>query len=701
MTNYVFVVGFSDALSIKYYFIIFKEVLIMSTKYNVGDKVVIVSTRVLGMNYDGGMDKYLGTVMTIRQICNDTGFPYRMVEDQKSIHGTGCWSWSDDMIDHEATAKLRGIATAQIPSNEIDFYVNKTLKMFEQFDSENILLTNAARYTAAGIRANVEEWYKNKAKLMELLRKHPNWNEEAKAVIYLNTEERLPSTDDSREALDRLIDLCDMESNARQRVNCSLDTLSMDEYTDQIVKTSIRSYGYLNTSWKDAWGVFIVTCFAILEQKPMNTMTTEICNIINTFYPDIRCKAGQKSSRVMNKLLTKFGFDKSSEYNRLFAKLADSMNPFKVERITVLSVNFMDYLTMSNGNSWTSCHTIIEVDGDDYSGCHMGGTLSYANDAESLIFYTLDKNYQGTDYYLAPKINRQVFFWDYPVLVQERLYPQCNDGTEQGRELVKQYRNVVETIFAEVMAVPNLWVKENRNKAHIEARPDTYMYHDWSAYTNYIVHIKKEVKTSDNEVEEGGDTERPDGNYVVRSAKYIQVGQTSYCMNCGRAKYEDDYYNSGHGDTGLLCVDCHPDENCRCADCGSYHDRDDMYRIDGEYYCSDCVTYCDYHDQYELASDNLTYIDGYGYVCEDGLEYGNFFYCEQCGQWYWHHNERCTEVEGDTLCESCTESYATQCECCGEYFYTDNMICIDYEYYCEDCAAEMAKNEEESEEETA
>lgn len=80
-------------------------------KYKAGDKVVIVSKKVESMNPEGKMDKYLGTVMTIKKVDYNYGVmqSYSMEEDMYDliyIGGTSGWSWSDDMIDHEATAKL-------------------------------------------------------------------------------------------------------------------------------------------------------------------------------------------------------------------------------------------------------------------------------------------------------------------------------------------------------------------------------------------------------------------------------------------------------------------------------------------------------------------------------------------------------------------------------------------------------------------
>ena len=60
--------------------------------------------------------------------------------------------------------------------------------------------------------------------------------------------------------------------------------------------------------------------------------------------------------------------DGSEAYDK-FAKYADSINPIKVKRHTVLSVHPIDYYTMSFGNSWTSCHcSASRCTGRDSSG---------------------------------------------------------------------------------------------------------------------------------------------------------------------------------------------------------------------------------------------------------------------------------------------------------------------------------------------
>lgn len=79
----------------------------MSTpKYRVGDKVVIVSKKTKDMRYYEWMTRYFCTVMTIREIVSDSEFPYKMEEDFDDPIRPFGWDWSDNMIDHEATAAL-------------------------------------------------------------------------------------------------------------------------------------------------------------------------------------------------------------------------------------------------------------------------------------------------------------------------------------------------------------------------------------------------------------------------------------------------------------------------------------------------------------------------------------------------------------------------------------------------------------------
>lgn len=70
-------------------------------KYKIGDRVRIVSNKrnIASWNNEGKMDKWLGQIMTIRDIV-DSRF-YKMVEDKNetNCNSTPGWNWSESMIE--------------------------------------------------------------------------------------------------------------------------------------------------------------------------------------------------------------------------------------------------------------------------------------------------------------------------------------------------------------------------------------------------------------------------------------------------------------------------------------------------------------------------------------------------------------------------------------------------------------------------
>lgn len=60
-------------------------------KYKAGDRVRIADERITGMDMSGGMDCWLGKIMTVRNVVDEYE-RYEMEEDN------GLWAWDDDMI---------------------------------------------------------------------------------------------------------------------------------------------------------------------------------------------------------------------------------------------------------------------------------------------------------------------------------------------------------------------------------------------------------------------------------------------------------------------------------------------------------------------------------------------------------------------------------------------------------------------------
>lgn len=503
---------------------------------------------------------------------------------------------------------------------DVDYYTHKTYDAFYKFDVEG-------EYTSYGIKQNVQEWLDNKWELMELLRKHPNWNEEAKAVILHKKETRMAPNDTIEDLCN---DIVNLQSWNELRIEyskpvgdhmCKLITYSFSQYVDE-----------------------------------------DLYNFFNENYPELHIHQGSKTSRALNKFFTYYKYNEIPEYNRLYAQLADALNPLVVEKTSILSVNFLDYMLMSHGNSWSSCHSILPHGA--YNGCYKAGCASYATDNISMIYYTISNDYDGNDYCLEEKITRQVFMYKDGTLVQDRLYPQCNDGDtgKSDTSLVKQYRTIVESIIATCLDKPNLWHKA---EAMITQNNHTYMYDDWFQFPNWIYAINSE-----------------DGTENVGTITAFGVGGPSYCFDCGQERTDD---NSEYL-YGECCI-----QNTHCEDCGRDLDEEDLHYCESadQYLCDDCCFYCEYHERYEPKDELYCYVTDYGDICEDAYIRGEFAYCNECGQYYFM--EDCCYLENnDVLCKWCFDKIGGECADCGELYYLKDLVwdAETGDYYCEECAKE-------------
>lgn len=427
-------------------------------------------------------------------------------------------------------------------------------------------------YEHTAIDKIIDEWEAKKGWLIDAFKKHPNYVDGKYLIAF--------DTDYEREIDNEII--CQFKSWVKyhclrkteyasklpaecRRVGCFIATQGMYKVLDDFDEIKTRT---LNEGWADR---------------------------INEHFPNIRAKEGEKTSRVINRLLTYLHYNEHPDYNREYAKYADALSPMTIKRHTVLSINPLDYLTMSFGNSWASCHTIDKQNRrmmpNDYSGCYSSGTVSYMLDAPSMVMYTVDKAYDGTDYFKQPKITRQMYHFGEEKLVQGRLYPQSCDGADNTYEM---YRKIVQEIMATIFDVPNLWTVSHNVGNYVES--EGTHYRDYTHFSSCNISILSGTHNTSG----------------------ITIGAEPICIKCGGRH------------------DCEENINCcrsglvRCADCGARHDRDDMHMIDGEWYCDECCSWCECCEEY--VRDDMTYVAGYGDVCER---------CRDC------YDERMAEFEAE------------------------------------------------------
>ena len=180
----------------------------------------------------------------------------------------------------------------------------------------------------------------------------------------------------------------------------------------------------------------VYDCLKKIQYSLEERISPELANSLNEALNLDKKKitAGQKTSKVVNRILQMLPtFD---TYNKKFTNFADLINENMSDCYFVVSLNFMDYLRMSDGTSWASCHTTDyhNTRGMDnhYSGAYCQGCLSYANDSVSYVTYIVlkDKKVDPNHPDRTPKLYRCMFHVsdDQKTIIQGRVYPQGNDG---------------------------------------------------------------------------------------------------------------------------------------------------------------------------------------------------------------------------------------------------------------------------------
>jgi len=363
-------------------------------------------------------------------------------------------------------------------------------------------------------------------------------------------------------------------------------------------------------------------------------------NTFKFYFPEAKIRKGQKTSKAIKKLCHMLGLDTDSKWEKEYARYADAINPLQIDKNVCISWNLYDYLTMSQGNSWASCHDINDC------GCYSSGTISYATDNTSVVVYMLPDDYAKNPQPLwnIPKVKRQMFHIraDGNLFIQGRLYP--DDQTDHGYgcefDVYENWRHMMQEIVAKAFELNNLWKIKKGNDVL-----EDYIYHDGTNYPDYF-HYNNCNMSYLSEIED------------KIELQIIHIGHDAICPSCGEE----------HEETGCCtCDDCR-DNKVVCADCGHRVYRDNAHEVDGEWYCDGCVSYCEYHEEYE-HDNNMTYINDYGDVCEYGidmlLDNGDIRVCKECGEYVLTDNAITFEEEEngevfDFCSRYCCNRYCTE-----------------------------------------
>ena len=360
----------------------------------------------------------------------------------------------------------------------------------------------------SAVRSIYDEWEKQKSYLIELFRKSPNWDEENLCIKIEREEKHTPHADGMQNAL----------FDIRRKIGANIDGKKSElDLFWQII--------YLFTAWN--YGKYTIS-------KETADRFAKDFDSIKT-----RVNVGAKITRVIRGIIEELGLNDYPDFEKHYAKFSDAFSTADKKVIYTISVNPLDYLLMSNGNSWASCHYI---DANDCDRCYQSGTLSYMLDNCSFVFSTILKSDARPILAKSKKYKRQMFMHSDIAVLQSRLYPNYKD-TDYSQKVWEIVKNELDAcngteIFYNVLGY-------NDVSDYFVGAPDSTHYEDYT-YSEYNISLRRIDKDDDAIVEP------------------TPIGSTPMCVHCGGDHTEEDT---------LYCGGCRDD----------YYNEDDDYCEDEEW----------------------------------------------------------------------------------------------------------------------
>lgn len=503
--------------------------------YNVGDRVVVRENfDALGMGYHfgygQGMENFNGQTVTICSVRNDYGDEDQVV--YKIEEDLGRWQWgSADFVGladgtTPTAQQIHTLTKADIKETwgqycDTDKLVNDMMALLTKYGHRN---------TEHGVCTMLNEYFTNKKDLIELFQKSEHYMGDMRIMIDIELERENSASD--------IWDFC---NSFYTNVGASKLLLKYKDEDGKKINDYLRTGVKCITAKdlmkpeviaklkkaKDAQSKFAADGATIESHANENECYSTVLKFRKASAPTIskdlsdsvaekyKVREGMKTSRAFNRVCGFYGIDKLPKYNKLFAKYADMVSGLKRKLKFFISVNPIDYLTMSFGVNWASCHTIDKKNrrGMDnaYSGMYCGGTVSYMLDSTSIITFVHD--HVPTDFANDGKIYRCMFHYGKDILVQGRIYPQGHDGQT---DLYKVFRNHMQDVLTPLLNLTDsTWRKKEDGCVSDNVQSYGVHYCDYTIFEDCNVSYPRERSESRDNV--------------------IEIGHSGICANCGRS----------------------------------------------------------------------------------------------------------------------------------------------------------------------
>ena len=270
--------------------------------------------------------------------------------------------------------------------------------------------------------------------------------------------------------------------------------------------------------------ISIIRCY---YHKDFGHITDAQFDVFKQF--GFKFRPNSRTNKSLNNICKHFKVDENDEYNEQFRVYSEACGAKPKEQTMYVTIADVDFLTMSYGDSWSSCFAPNDELDPSYSGMHREGVLSYALDNVSFIVQVVDDNADDKDERIRKLNKRMHCAYRDGKLLTSLVYP--NNGNER---LSKQMRHIVQDIIAECLGVESNWVKLANNKKtdiFIRGVGDIVGYPDWIENGSSL--------TAASVLKDKYDV---DSNYQT-----VSVGAEPICIYCG-----EEY----HSDRTLYCSSC-------------------------------------------------------------------------------------------------------------------------------------------------
>ena len=502
------------------------------------------------------------------------------------------------------------------PTNRANTYNNTALIERVTEDMCTVLDRFNYLYSRHVIRGYAQDWLREKGDILELMRNHPEWDEERLAIVH---DTAIHVDREMEHVYQAYTDIIELIGDHKSGHPALLDTTK--------ALRGLRSLMY--------------------ARDEETTLKPHHVTRLEMYFTDEQfalVKDGQKVTRLVRAILKEAGYldisvptlqewtDANGQYHSRMvdhgiewhlARLGDAYNPPKGKRTFYLSIHPIDYLTMSPNpyhHLFNSCHHL--GDNDD-GGCYHSGCFSYLGDSSCLIMYTTDTPEERI---IERKTHRQCLFIDSARrgFLSSRIYP----TVDSQPTIYREYRNVAQEIWSACtgytgkyyLLEPRESYDDNGYLYYIDEVDDPRHYPDYSEHYNALFRYSV-----------------PEGEEPC----IIHIGADVVCLNCGDEV--DDQY--------LICPSCKSIGECEY--CGNYIQEavhDYVTANDGNMYC------CSYHAEQAgyMSYYGVWYHESEMVTCDYCEEYvpeleayeldGYYFCCQSCRDDYEREHEDDAEI---------------------------------------------------------